>query len=80
MPAEFRFEMFGRPCGPWRASRDEAMRDAVDAGEAEWDEVHRVHFLNAGAELAPREIWDGGSSLPEAPPVSVRSRPGRRRW
>jgi hypothetical protein len=56
MPTQYRFVLFGQPRGPWRSRRRAALRDAIDAGEAEYDEVRRQHFTNAGAEIIWREI------------------------
>lgn len=51
MASEYRARLFGRPLGPWRMSSAEAMRDAVNAGEATWDAERQVHFLHAGADI-----------------------------
>lgn len=34
----YRIACFGKPCGPWRAQRDQARRDAVDQGLGAFDE------------------------------------------
>ncbi|HET8612986.1 MAG TPA: hypothetical protein VFL92_09500 [Sphingomonas sp.] len=33
MTGRYRFTLFGRPRGPWRATREEAVQDALTAGE-----------------------------------------------
>jgi hypothetical protein len=40
----YRVVVFGRPRGPWRDTREQAMKDAVAAGLASWDPTKRKHF------------------------------------
>ncbi|MBX9816061.1 MAG: hypothetical protein K2X76_15290 [Sphingomonas sp.] len=51
---EFRVMVFDEPRGPWRASRHEAMRDAIRAGLASWDQERREHYLAVPVEIRSR--------------------------
>lgn len=40
-----------RPRGPWRASRDDALQDAVAAGLGRFDRIERAYVLPVPAEI-----------------------------
>ena len=53
-PAEFRITVFGEPRGPWRSSRAAAMRDAIAAELASWNEERREHYLAVPVAMVSR--------------------------
>ena len=53
VPIGYVFMVEQRPRGPLRASRDEALRDAVEAGEAYVCLQNRATFLSPLAWSAP---------------------------
>lgn len=51
MPELFRVTTLGEPRAPWRASRDEALQDAIGLGLASWDQSKREWFLPVPADI-----------------------------
>ncbi|ARR55306.1 hypothetical protein HY78_18600 [Rhizorhabdus wittichii DC-6] len=47
-----------RPRGPWRRCRDDAIRDAVDAGLAHFDRFERAVIMPVPAEIQTTESID----------------------
>lgn len=51
MPELFRVIVFDEPRAPWRASRSEAMQDAIALELASWDRSKREWFLPVPADI-----------------------------
>jgi hypothetical protein len=51
---QFRCVVFGDPRGPWRESRAEAERDAIDQGIASWDDERGEWFLAVPVDVENR--------------------------
>jgi len=71
MAIEFRVTVFGEPRAPWRSSRDQALRDAINLDLASWDGSRREWFL-----AVPVSIERRGS--PDPHPVRVKPVPNSR--
>lgn len=47
----YRISVFGKPRSPWRASVEDAMRDAIALELASWDGERRCHYLAVPVDL-----------------------------
>jgi hypothetical protein len=45
VPSAYIFMLAGRPAGPLRERKSEAVQDAIDAGDARYDHQYRRTFL-----------------------------------
>ena len=52
----YRIVTFGRPRAPWRATREEAMQDAIDLELASYDRSRREHFLAVPVDMEVQRV------------------------
>lgn len=56
MTRAYRASVFGKPLGPWRERRADALQDAVDVGQASVDEHTGTVYLTVPAKIIDREL------------------------
>lgn len=53
---EYALAIFGRPIGPWRATKREAEKDAIRTGNGNRDRYSKTVFLTVPADIVSRRI------------------------